>query len=104
MADYKSGRDFLQSKKEKDNDDISRSTFFGALKADRRLEFTKDISGTFNRELNSVMENFGTDYLSDFPELADCQVFSGDGHYIDHACHTSKDSSGKNYAAGTLYI
>ena len=104
MADYKSGRDFLQSKKEKDNDDISRSTFFGALKADRRLELTKDISGAFNRELNSVMENFGTNYLSDFPELADCQVFSGDGHYIDHACHTSKDSSGKNYAAGTLYI
>ena len=26
------------------------------------------------------------------------------GNDLDHACHTAKDTSGKNYAAGSLYI
>ena len=104
IGQYCSGRDFLQKKNEVDHEDVARATFFGALQSPRRLNFMEDISGAFNNELNCYMEAFGTDYLRDFPELANYEVYSGDGHYIDHASHTKKDASGKNYAAGTLYI
>ena len=104
MGEYCSGRDFLQHKSEADETEIARATFFSALQSSRRLRLIEDISGAFNNELHRYVEAFGTDYLRDFPEIANYQVFSGDGHYIDHASHTKKDTSGKNYAAGTLYI
>jgi hypothetical protein len=104
MGEYCSGRDFLQKKNEVDDAGVARATFFSALQSSRRLKLMEDISGAFNNEIDRYMEVFNTDYLRDFPEIANFQVFSGDGHYINHACHTKKDTSGKNYAAGTLYI
>ena len=104
MGEYTSGRDFLQNKNEQDDNSLARKTFFSALASERRLRLIKDLSGAFSRDLDRMMDIFGTDYLSDFPELDGYQVLSGDGHYIDHACHTKKDSSGKNYAAGALSV
>lgn len=104
MGEYCSGRDFLQHKHEVGNTKIARATHFDTLQSPRRLRLIEDISTAFNKELHDYAEAFGTDYLRDFPELAHYQVYSGDGHYIDHASHTKKDASGKNYAAGTLYI
>lgn len=104
MGEYCSGRDFLQNKNELEGKDVARATFFGALQSPRRLKLMEDISEAFNHQISCYMEAFGTDYLSNFPELTKYQVYSGDGHYIDHSCHTKKDTSGKNYAAGTLYI
>ena len=90
MREYTSGRDFLQNKNEQDDNSLSRTTFFSALASERRLRLIKDLSGAFNRGLDRMMDIFGTDYLSDFPELDGYQVLSGDAHYIDHACHTKK--------------
>ena len=104
MGEYCSGRDFLQYKNEIEGAEIARATFFSALDSSRRLSLIEDISKAFNNDIGNYMKAFGTDYLRDFPEIADYQVYSGDGHYIDHASHTEKDASGKNYAAGTLYI
>jgi hypothetical protein len=104
MGEYCSGRDFLQYKNEIDGADIARATFFSALDSSRRLDLLEDISKAFNNEIDNYLKAFGTDYLRDFPEIANYHVYSGDGHYIDHASHTEKDGSGKNYAAGTLYI
>lgn len=104
MGEYCSGRDFLQYKNEIEDADIARATFFSALDSSRRLNLVEDISKSFNNDIDNYMKAFGTDYLQDFPELVDYQVYSGDGHYINHASHTEKDGSGKNYAAGTLYI
>ena len=64
---------------------------------------TEDISQEFLKLIHRYFAEFEVDYLKDFPELDGYQVFSGDGHYINHASHAGRDSSGKNYAAGTLY-
>ncbi|WP_221895385.1 hypothetical protein [Bathymodiolus japonicus methanotrophic gill symbiont] len=42
----------------------------------------------------------GIDYLKAFPELDEYTIEAADGHFIDHACHTEKNSKGKVYAAG----
>jgi len=104
LAKHRSGREYLQSKSDDENVDIARSTFFDSLQSPRRLAFMSDISEAFTQLLNSYFEKYQVDYLKDFPELAPYQIFSGDGHFIEHAVHTDKDSSGKNYGAGTLYI
>ncbi|WP_221896822.1 transposase [Bathymodiolus japonicus methanotrophic gill symbiont] len=38
-----------------------------------------------------------------FPELDEYTIEAADGHFIDHACHTEKNSKGKVYAAGGIY-
>ena len=45
----------------------------------------------------------GIDYLKAFPELDEYTVEAADGHFIDHACHTEKNSHGKVYAVGGIY-
>ena len=44
----------------------------------------------------------GVDYLKAFPELDDYTVEAADGHFINHACHTEKNSKGTVYAAGGI--
>ena len=43
------------------------------------------------------------DYLKAFSELDEYFIEAADGHFIDHACHTEKNSKGKVYAAGGIY-
>ncbi|WP_263458748.1 transposase [Bathymodiolus japonicus methanotrophic gill symbiont] len=43
------------------------------------------------------------DYLKAFPELDEYTIEAADGHFIDHACHTEKNSKGKVYAAEGIY-
>ena len=50
-----------------------------------------------------TLSSQGIDYLKHFPELDDYTVEAADGHCIDHACHTEKNSNGKVYAAGFIY-
>ncbi|MCK4842837.1 MAG: transposase, partial [Methylococcales bacterium] len=45
----------------------------------------------------------GIDYLKAFSELDEYTVEAADGHFIDHASHTEKNSHGKVYAAGGIY-
>ncbi|WP_221895539.1 hypothetical protein [Bathymodiolus japonicus methanotrophic gill symbiont] len=35
----------------------------------------------------------GIDYLKAFPELDEYTIEAADGHFIDHACHTEKNSN-----------
>ncbi len=103
MERVKSGREFLQKLDEEDDLEITRSSFFSTLQSQRRLLLTEEITQVFYELMQKYFEQFDVDFLKEFPELNDYQVWAGDGHYIDHACHTGKDSSGKNYGAGTLY-
>lgn len=99
-----SGREFLQVKGDSQSgEDLAKSTFFDSLHSKRRLAMTKDVAGAFQRLLSRLFDKFSVDYLSDFPELKEYRVLAGDGHYIDHGCHSKRDAKGKVYAAGTIY-
>ncbi len=50
-----------------------------------------------------LLLSLGVDYLKAFPELDEYTVEAADGHFIDHACHTEKNDTGKVYAAGGIY-
>ncbi len=50
------------------------------------------------------MDAAGIDHLMAFPELADYEVFSADGHFIEHPSHVKKKGKRKVYAAGSIYI
>lgn len=100
---YKSGRHFIQNESELNDNHIAVSTFFDALHSSRRNLLIKDISKAHVNFVNLMIEDLGTNYLEEFPELSSYKVMSGDGHFIDHACHTSKDKKGKVYAAGSIF-
>jgi hypothetical protein len=103
IEQFSSGRAFLQHKEDVDGDKLARSTFFDSFHSSRRLKMTQDVSCAFNDLIEALLKSYGVDYLSDFSEIDEYDVFAGDGHYIDHASHSGKDKKGKTYAAGTLY-
>lgn len=97
-----SGRDFLQFLHDVEDQKIPRSTFFEALKSPRRLQAVSEMSNLYHHLLSSHMTSEGLDNLAAFPEIADYEVFSADGHFIEHPSHVKKPG-GKNYAAGNIY-
>jgi len=60
------------------------------------------------------MNELKVDYLADFNYLDEYEVYAGDGHFIEHACHTKTYDNKieqrragklpKLHAAGTLYL
>lgn len=97
-----SGRDFLQTLHEVDDQKIPRSTFFDALHSNRRLLTVKEMSYLYHDFLSDQLA--GVDYLQDFPEMDDYHVFSADGHFIEHPSHLAKKCGKKIYAPGNLFI
>jgi len=53
--------------------------------------------------LCETLSSLGVDYLKSFSELDEYRVEAADGHFIQHACHTEKNSQGKVFAAGFIY-
>ena len=100
-----SGRDFLQFLHEVDDKDIPRSTFFDALKSQRRLAALKDIEDSYHDELSYRLTEIGIDFLDAFPVLTDYEIFSGDGHFVAHPTHTKRSGKKRKvYAAGNVYV
>jgi hypothetical protein len=44
------------------------------------------------------------DLLNAFSELAGQSVLAGDGHRIEHACHSLRDNKGRHVAPNSLYL
>lgn len=97
-----SGRDFLQALHEVDDQKVPRSTFFDALHSYRRLSAVKEMSCLYHDFLSDQLT--GVDYIEDFPEIDGYNVFSADGHFIEHPSHLVKKCGPKVYAPGNLYI
>ncbi len=87
ISQNQSGLEFLQALHEIDNQIIPRSTFFDALKSSRRLNSITEMSQLHYKLLLAQMTLASVDHLKDFPELSDYDVFSADGHFIEHPCH-----------------
>ncbi len=98
-----SGRHFLQTNEGIYGQLLPHSTYFKSLKSPRRTSMLEAFEQQSYRLHHETLLSQGIDYLKAFPELDEYTVEAADGHFIDHACHTDKNSQGKVYAAGGIY-
>jgi len=98
-----SGRHFIQTTEELHGEHLPHSTYFKALKSSRRTHMLEAIERQSYKIHCEHIATSDVDYLKSFPELVGYTVEAADGHFIDHACHTSKGNNGKVYAAGFIY-
>jgi hypothetical protein len=98
-----SGRHFLQTMEEVQDERIPHSTYFKSLKSSRRVNMLEALEKQSYWLHGEALASQGVDYLKSFPELDEYTVEAADGHFMDHACHTEKGDNGKVYAAGFIY-
>ena len=98
-----SGRHYLQNTDEIYDEPLSHSSYFNALKSPRRMNMMKALEKQSYQIHSETLSSCGINYLKQFPELDDYRVEAADGHFIQHACHTKKNASGKVFAAGFIY-
>jgi hypothetical protein len=98
-----SGRHFLQTSEEIYGQVLPHSTYFKSLKSHRRTSMLEAFEQQSYQLHCEALLSQGIDYLKAFPELDEYIVEAADGHFIDHASHTEKNSNGKVYAAGGIY-
>ena len=103
FSQCKTGREFLQKSDEMFNIKISRSTFSDAMHSLRRLDLVRQVASLNYGALDQELISDEIDYLNEFEEIKGYDVFSVDGHYIEHSSHTGKNEKGKVYAPGNLY-
>jgi len=78
-----SGRDFLQQHADGGRKDIERTLFFKALKSGRRLENLASV----NLNVASLMGSRLDDPFAEIRELSGFDIYAGDGHFHEAACH-----------------
>ncbi|GFO71918.1 transposase, IS4 family [Bathymodiolus japonicus methanotrophic gill symbiont] len=98
-----SGRHFLQTNEQIYGQLLPHSTYFKSLKSHRRTSMLEAFEQQSYHLHAETLLLQGIDYLKAFPELDEYTIEAADGHFIDHACHTEKNSKGKVYAAGGIY-
>ncbi len=78
-----SGRDFLQQHSDAGRKDVSVDLFFKALKSERRLANLESVCG----KVASLMPSHITDPYADIKQLSNFDIYAGDGHFHEAACH-----------------
>jgi Transposase DDE domain len=86
-----SGRDLLQRLTLMREGTPGRSNFFESLKSGRRLRMVEDVAERLRRKCAGELP----DALAQFPELDDFDVYAGDGHSHEHACHDQPVNDGR---------
>ena len=92
ISAIKSGRHYLQVTNEIHGEAIHHSSYFNALKSPRRMDMVKAIEKQSYQLQSEALSSLGINYLKPFPELDEYRVEAADGHFIQHACHTAKNS------------
>ncbi|MGK0441591.1 MAG: hypothetical protein ACJA0N_001391, partial [Pseudohongiellaceae bacterium] len=103
MSPAHSGRHYLQITDEIVDEAICHSSYFNALKSLRRMKMVEATEKQSYQLQSQALSSLGINYLQQFPELDKYKVEAADGHFIQHACHTEKNSQGKVFAAGFIY-
>ena len=98
-----SGRHYLQITDEIIDETICHSSYFNALKSRRRMNMIKATQKQSYQLQNKALSSLGINYLKQFPELDEYIVEAADGHFIQHAYHTKKNSKDKFFAAGFIH-
>lgn len=104
LSQCRSGRDFIQQERELFDMALCRASFFDGLHSRRRLELTRQLSWELTCHGRRSLHDAERDLLAVFPELKDVEIWAGDGHKIQHACHALRDSKGRHVAPNTLYL
>jgi hypothetical protein len=78
-----SGRDFLQQHADRGRKDIAVGLFFKALKSGRRLANLESV----NLNVARLMGSRCADPLAGITELSGFDIYAGDGHFHEAACH-----------------
>lgn len=103
ISQNNSGREFIQKLEEVDEVKVPRTTLSDSMHSPRRLDLIKDVALLNYELLSKQLYDDDVDYLKEFKELNGYDVFSVDGHYIEHCSHAERNPKGKVYAAGNLY-
>jgi hypothetical protein len=103
ISPVNSGRHYLQLTDEIYDEAICHSSYFNALKSARRMKMVKALEKQSYQRQSEILSSLGIDYLKQFPELDEYRVEAADGHFIQHACHTEKNSKGRVFAAGFIH-
>ena len=118
LKNVRSARDFYQEQIETDGFSSCRSNLHKSWHSKRRLEMLRRFSEIWTAKIEGEIAELSLDYLSDFPQLNDYEIYACDGHFIKHGSHTkaleqtpgnkptkSRESraSGKLNAAGCIY-
>ncbi|WP_221895579.1 hypothetical protein [Bathymodiolus japonicus methanotrophic gill symbiont] len=98
-----SGRHFLQTNEQIYGQLLPHSTYFKSLKSHRRTSMLEAFEQQSYHLHSETLLSQGIDYIKAFPELDEYTIEAADGNFIDHACHTEKNSKGKVYASGGIY-
>jgi hypothetical protein len=99
LSQAKSGRDFLQSHAEAGGERIKVSNFFTMIKSERRLETCTEA----NKLLCAVVGTRCADPFAAITELAEFDLFAGDGHYIKASAHEER-IDGDKQPVGNFFI
>lgn len=103
MSAAHSGRHYLQVTDEVNDEILRHSSYFNALKSPRRMKMVEATERQSYQLQDNTLSSLGINYLQQFPELDEYKVEAADGHFIQHACHTKKNSKGKVFAAGFIH-
>ena len=102
-GEHHSGRDMLQYLDESLEHELSRSTYFDALHSERRRTMIEECSAGLELLLQRSLDAMGLDHLSEFPALADCEIWGMDGHHVEHACHDRRTAKDAFVSINTIY-
>ena len=101
LSHAKTGHEFLQHHADQGEANIDPSHFFKTLKSKRRLSNLSSL----NELLRATMAAELPDPFSDYLELADFDIYAGDGHYHHAAAFDPKPetSTGKSNATSHFF-
>ena len=99
-----SGRAFLERLADESDCDIPVSNFFEALKSRRRLALVRSVNEAVVRDLSAQAHGGGGRYdpFAEVASLANFDLYAGDGHYVEKACHDTA-IDGKHFASGQFF-
>lgn len=103
ISSVHSGRHYLQVTDEIYDETICHSSYFNALKSPRRMSMMVALEKQSYKLQSETLSSLGINYLKQFSELDEYRVEAADGHFIQHACHTKKNSRDKVFAAGFIH-
>lgn len=98
LHEVPSGRAYLQQHGFEFADCPARGHYFEALKSPRRLRLAGELNGRLCQRVATTLP----DPLSVYPELADFDLYAGDGHWHGAAAHDARPD-GTKYAVGHFY-
>ena len=98
LFEHPSGRAFLQENAFSFPHCPPLANYFESLKSTRRLKLLVELNGLLRQDIARTLP----DALGAYPELADFDLYAGDGHWHGAAAHDAPQD-GKKYAVGHFY-